>query len=79
MQVRIETPGGRDCREQSDRYEAAESNCASIGIEAETFTEEILCVATSTLYLIKLFKKSNRSSWPAHSAILWFLSVPQGL
>ena len=55
MQVRIRTPGGRDCREQSDCYEAADNNCASIGIEAETFTDEILCVATSTLYFIKLF------------------------
>jgi len=55
MQVRVQTPGGRDCRERSDRYEATESNCASVGIEAETFTDEILCVATNTLYFIKLF------------------------
>ena len=57
--LRIHTPGGRDCREQSDRYETAESNCASVGIAAETFTDEILSVASSTLHFMKLFKKKS--------------------
>jgi hypothetical protein len=50
------TSGCRDCRGQCDRYEAAESNYASVGIAAETFTDEIVCVNSSTLHFMKLFK-----------------------
>jgi hypothetical protein len=41
----------------SHRYKAVESNCASVGIAAETFTDEILSMANSTIRFSKLFEE----------------------